>query len=255
MQKARKAASAGPARRTEAATATTSTAETIVPTADSASVQGTAAIGARERTERDDRERREQSDRTARSRPRVARQQGAEHQQERAPADERRRLIEESRRRRNVEGDQRRQRHRDDRARDEQRPGNDALGRRGDRLRAPRRRLHARLTVTSDAIGRSSGTSIAATTAKRGMIRATEPADARDPLPSGHRRPARGRGARRRLLPRVAACIDRRLRRRRRVLRHQRIPDHADRPVAWLHVRSISTAGARAGCCRRCSSC
>ena len=35
--------------------------------------------------------------------------------------------------------------------------------------------------MTSDANGRSSGTSISVATPKRGMIRATEPDDARDP--------------------------------------------------------------------------
>ena len=52
--------------------------------------------------------------------------------EEAAPADERRRLIEEGRRGRDVEGDQRRQRHRDDRPRDEHGAGARGVGRRDD---------------------------------------------------------------------------------------------------------------------------
>ena len=63
-----------------------------------------------ERRQDQDRDRGEHGQRPARARPGVLRQPGAQHQQEAAPADEGRGLVEEGRRGRDVEGDQGRKR-------------------------------------------------------------------------------------------------------------------------------------------------
>ena len=125
-----------------------------------------------ERADRREEERREQGERAARARPAPSRQRGGEDEEERAPADERRRLIEEGRRGRHVGGDERRYGDRCHGRADRER-ARGAVCRRARRSLIPCRHQQG-VTVTSDAVGRDSIGSIPVTKPKRGMIRAPD---------------------------------------------------------------------------------
>ena len=126
-----------------------------------------------ERADGRERHRREQRQRAARSRPRRAGQTGGEDDHEAAPADQRRRLVEERRRRCDVERDQ--GRHRDGEHRADAIAAGTGAGAGGRAAATARGPLQGSLTVTGDAIRLGSRWCMAVLASKRGMIRARHP--------------------------------------------------------------------------------
>ena len=146
----------------------------IVPADESESDQGTPAkTDAPSAAEDQDRASTRAGPATpARARPGGSGQAGAEHEQEAAPADEGRRLVEERRRRRDVEGDQGRQGDGEDRADGERSGRNQRRQGTGGGCGDGGGSLQGCLTVTGDAIRLGSRWGMRVLASKRGMIRA-----------------------------------------------------------------------------------